>query len=645
MTAPNAEKIAELEKYLKQKIAKHVDELTKDQEKALQTSIKDGTFDKTKAVRKGFDAAAKVTKEQNREIEKLAEFEKALEKQLGAKNEAIRVAKVWLNEAPKTVDLVKAVAAEIRKLGSLEFVKITSSGSRVLSSAGKLEADAQYVIDHDMAKVLKMIVGIDAAIAAHDTAKLTGLVTELPDQARSLAPKYYELGADCKAAVDNAVKMLDEQAIKAWVLENPDEASKALAKALSAADLLIELANEFTPPQFKPVVSVAGALKKIVIDRQVLAADAHRQVRLQQKSHVKGYGFSLANQDKTLMAKRVAAKQKANFKALLDFIAIASDQIPAWSFIRKGFEAAGYGYYDRRVELAQQLVDTAEGKTEEEAEDSIGKQLAEFAKEDLPALLKAAASGEVKEIAEELAEIVIDKLVRLIIKYLPVEPGQVVSGDELANSARALISATELRRYGHSEKVPGVDKWEVTPPTKDKDGRAIEAIKQKAVEFDSKGAYLWVVIGGKTGKLHRSDLAFTELSAGEMMFPEQTKDGRKIDQVLSKSTRPGAWLEVRVGDLIGEINSEKTFTPRRPVVVEDWSGREIDIDKYTEGKMIVRGSWRRCKDTNYFVFQPVGDAKRQWGEITSKTGNLGGIPMAEVFEKSKITEVRMATLR
>jgi hypothetical protein len=129
------------------------------------------------------------------------------------------------------------------------------------------------------------------------------------------------------------------------------------------------------------------------------------------------------------------------------------------------------------------------------------------------------------------------------------------------------------------------------------------------------------------------------------MFPESTKDGRRIDQVLSKSTRPGAWLEVRVGDLIGEVNSEKVFTPRRPVVVEDWTGRQLDSDKYTEGKMVIRGSWRRCKDTNYFVFQPVGDAQRQWGELTSMTGNLGGIPMAEVFEKSKVTEVRMATLR
>jgi hypothetical protein len=313
MTTPKAEKIDELEAYLKQKIAKHVGELTKEQAEELRASIRNGTFNKTKAVRSGFDHAAKVTKEQDKEAELLAEFEKALEKQLGAKNEAIRVAKVWLNEAPKTVDMVKGVAAEVRKLGSLEFVKITSSGSRVLSSAGTLEANAQYVIDHDLAKVVKMITGIDAAIEAHDSDKLTRLVTELPGEARALAPKYYELGADAKVAVDNAVKMLDEEAVKAWVLEHPDEASKILAQALSAADLLIELANEFTPPQFKPVVSVAGALKKIVLDRQLLAADAHRQVRTQQKSHVKGFGFALANEDKTLMAKRVAAKQKANF--------------------------------------------------------------------------------------------------------------------------------------------------------------------------------------------------------------------------------------------------------------------------------------------------------------------------------------------
>lgn len=645
MTAPNADKIAELEKYLKEKIKKHVDELSKEQEKALRDSIRNGTFSKTKAVRTGFDHAAKVTKKQDEAAEKLAEFEKALEKQLGAKNEAIRIAKVWLNEAPKTVDMVKAVAEEVRKLGSLEFVKITSSGSRVLSSAGTLEANAQYVVDHDMTNVVKMIVGIDAAIETHDTEKLTRLVAELPDSARALAPKYYELGADAKLAVDNAVKMLDEEALKAWVLENPDLASKALAKALSAADLLIELANEFTPPQFKPVVSVAGALKKVVIDRQLMASDAHRQVRIQQKSHVKGFGFSLANEDKTLMAKRVAAKQKANFKAVLDVIAIASDQIPGWTLIRTGLEAAGNGYFDRRVELAQQLVDIAEGKTPDETEGSVFTQIAEFAKEDLPGVLMAVADKDIEDLTKELAQVVIKKLVNLIIKYLPIEPGQLVTGDQLEAAAKGLLSSAELRRYGQSAHVPGVDKWELTPPTADKDGNAVEQVKQKAVEFDSKGAYLWVVIGGTTGKLYRADLAFTPLSGGAMMFPESTKDGRKIDQVLSKSTRPGAWLEVRVGDLIGEVNSEKVFTPRRPVVVEDWTGRQLDIDKYTEGKMVIRGSWRRCKDTNYFVFQPVGDAQRQWGEMTSMTGNLGGIPMAEVFEKSKVTEVRMATLR
>jgi hypothetical protein len=641
MSKNKEERIAKLEKYLQQKIAKHVGELSKEQVAEISTSIRDGSFNKTDAVRSGFKRASKATKQSGQDTE----VAKELEKLVAAKAEPIRIAKVWLNEAPKTLDMVKGVADQLDTLANLEFVRITSSGKRVLESAGNLRSDAQRVIDHDMVRVTKMIADVDVAIAAKDVEKLRKTLADLPTSSQALAGEYYARGFKAKEAVTHAVEMLDFEAIKAWVQENPDTASKLLAQALRTADLLLELAGEFTPNQFKPIVSVTQTLKTVIIDRQVMAQDAKRQVKVQQKVHVKGYGFRLADEDKTLMAKRVATKQKTNFDAVIAIIGTASDQIPGWMFIKAGLLAAGHTYYDRRVELAAKLVAAAEGETEKAAESSVFKQIADYAKEDLPSALLSIAIDGIEEIPKEVLKVVIGKLVNLIVKFLPVEPGQVVTGDELKDAVAGLIEEAQLRRYGQSERVTEVETWEVTPPTADKDGRAVEQVKQKAVEFDSDGAYLWVVIGGKTGKLYRDDLSFTEVSAGEMMFPEKTKDGRAIDQVLSKSTRPGAWLEVKVGDLVGEIDNERVFSPRRPAIVDDWTTRQIDTDRYTDGKTVVLGAWSRCKGTTYFVFEPGGGAGRQWGEQTSKTANNSGDSLWEVFEKTKLKEVELAAMR
>jgi hypothetical protein len=641
MSKNKEERIAKLEKYLQQKIAKHVGELSKEQVAEISASIRDGSFNKTDAVRSGFKRASAATKQTEQDKEQ----DKELAKLVAAKTGPIQLAKVWLNEAPKTIDMVKGVADQLDKLANLEFVRITSSGKRVLESASKLRSDAQHVIDHDMVRVTKMIADVDVAIAAKDVEKLRKTLADLPTSSRALAGEYYAQGFKAKEAVTHAVEMLDFEAIKAWVQENPDTASKLLAQALRTADLLLELANEFTPNQFKPIVSVTQTLKTVIIDRQVMAQDAKRQVKVQQKAHVKGYGFRLANEDKTLMAKRVATKQKTNFDSVIAIIGTASDQIPGWMFIKAGLLAAGHTYYDRRVELAAKLVATAEGETAKAAESSVFRQIADYAKEDLPSALLSIAIDGIEEIPKEVLKAVIGKLVSLIVKFLPVEPGQVVTGDELKDAVAGLIEQAQLRRYGHSAQVTEVDTWEVTPPTADKDGRPVERVKQKAVEFDSKGAYLWVVIGGKTGKLYRDDLSFAAVSAGEMMFPEKTKDGRTIDQVLSKSTRPGAWLEVRVGDLIGEIDNERVFTPRRPAIVDDWTTRAIETDSYTDGKTVVLGAWSRCTGTRYFVFEPGGDGGRQWGEQTSKTANNSGDCLWEVFEKTKIKEVELTAMR
>lgn len=651
---------AELEAYLKQKIGKHVGSLTPEQVDALKKSIAEGRAKRVSNVRDDFNKFAKMTDKERKE----AALDERLERLAQLKEQRTARAETFIKDAPLTIGMVESLATEMDTLSEYEFMRITDSGKRVLHSASSIRKSAAELEDKYIARIRKALSEIPAAEAKRDADKVEELLDKVETGITELVSRYYAVGMKAKEAAESAVATMSDQAVKAWVKENPDKASKILSKLNETSNSLLKVGEKGgkAVPGLSEGIKAFRTLKEVVLDRQIEAQIAARQVRKEKSKHVSGYGFQIAELDPTIMAKRVAQKQIANFEQVLKLIgAVVEEFFPPWDIVESLLKSTGKAYFEQRVKLAaleakmppepekdpgkeavKQLVDDAE----KEVWDVVGDMVEQG---DFMGVMADALGGiSIEGVATKVIEKVSAKVLTLLVKYLPVEPGQPVNGAELQAEARKLVATVKISKVGD----PALDHQKLERPEADSQGRKVSRFMQTNRDHDSKGNYFWVEIEGQIGKLyvdgdHKGE--FIENAGGSMMFPTRVGN-RDIDEVIGQApTGMGDrfHLEVRIKDLIGYIDAgATTFTAYRPAKLADWSQRKIDVHSYREGATTVEGDWTRVErpggGLEYYLFT-AKNGRREWGDSESPTGNNGD-KMVKVFAPTKLTKQEIGAL-
>ncbi len=661
----------ELEEYLRQKMAKHLGALTEDQKTALKQSILEGRAKHTSNVRKEFTKFAQMTDNERKEA--------AHDSRLVWLRER---AQAFFNDAPLTVNMVNALAAELDELKEYEFLRKTDSGKRVLHSADKIR-DAAAGLQTDHIDPIKAILQVkvpklldvdvpaaqekgDADAVEKNLKRAESYLEDADAKITKLASSYYSVGMMAKKAADDAVATMNDQAVKAWVKENPDTSSKVLSRLNKTSNSILKVGEKAG----KPVPGLPEALKafrvfkEVVVDRQIEAQIAQRQMKKEKSKHVAGHGFQIMELDPTIMAKRVAQKQIANFKQVLVLIgAVVEEFFPPWDFVAEVLEGVGEAYFQRRVELC-----ALEAKLPPPPEEDPGKEavkaLIDDAEEavwdlvgdmvesgDFFEVMADALEGiNPENVAKAIMKKVTKKVMTMLVKYIDIPPGQPVNASEIRAEALELKSMVKISRTGD----PALDHQKLERPTTDGQGRRISRFMQSDLDHDSKGGFYWVKIEGKIGKLYNDgghQGEFVEQAGGNVMFPTHVK-GVLIDEILStadKGNENNFHLRVRIKDLIGYIDAGATkFTPAEPAKLANWSNRKVDVNSYREGTTTVTGVWTRVRrsdgraDVEYYLFTDAG-GRREWADSESATGNNGD-KMIKVFAPTKLETVSITEL-
>jgi hypothetical protein len=221
---------------------------------------------------------------------------------------------------------------------------------------------------------------------------------------------------------------------------------------------------------------------------------------------------------------------------------------------------------------------------------------------------------------------VFEPVVKLILVELPVKPAQAVTGDQLIAEIARFEKAGVMTKYQLSGRK---QEPEYTTPTHDKEGRAIDAVLCTAPERDAeRGMFIWVRIGGATGKLFiEQGSEFVPTANPELdRIPERDSRDRPVERV--RAGRDGEDYVVKIGVAWGRLNP----TTRKFVATHidddlyaDWSKRRIRLDGYVrEDGSEVAGKWYKWGNKPVFMFWDNDTNAKEFAHATAHTGNAEG---------------------
>jgi hypothetical protein len=191
--------------------------------------------------------------------------------------------------------------------------------------------------------------------------------------------------------------------------------------------------------------------------------------------------------------------------------------------------------------------------------------------------------------------------------------------------------ASRIRFFAkHGVVIEGgkADGSEPEAPEEDSEGRRVDMVLSTAKESDGGGDFLWVRVGGRTGKIHLKSRKFTEEDNPRFAdLPTTDSRGRRISLVKAGGAK-GEYT-VRVEELWGKlVAATRVFTAERPgdSAYADWSGRDLNRDGYAEGGTSESGRWYQPWDDKKIFLFMHNDDTREWAkaeQITSTT--VGGV--------------------
>lgn len=551
----------------------------------------------------------------------------------------------------KTAQCVN-LAAAVSKLEELEFITGTSRGQRALNTVPGLRDEAEGLFEVD-----QRLHGLVQLLNLNPTDKV---LLECDAATKDLIKRMEKVAQRLEAVARAVEDAIEDEAIKAWVEKNPDTAHEVLEHGLWVTDQIIngvefageklsDIPNEYTKATGLALTLFArvARLGKVVIGRQLLAADAERQMSNYRKNVPGGEIFDEHDKNPDMMAEMLVRKTKADMEmimvAISTVVQTAADQVPglgtAWGIIEKAIKETVEAYLQRRLDLAAELrgVVKEQGSIGEdyleklggEFKDNIFKVLSPF-----EAMKDAAVSLLAKKIAETVME------------YLPVKPAQMIDGSGLMSHMSEIHNSfmTQFHKKGTPEK----PKHDYPMPTEDSDGNKVVSILSSIKEDDEGEPYVIAKVdfggdeGVKRGSILLKTLAFDgDFELGEVdkillgFLPETDSRGRSVSEVRledgllqareHRSGSPNAAFFARIDDLWGYLDqpSPHDFHPIKPdgAAFANWSARTITSGGYREGVTDVAGTWHRpWAERNYYVFVPTDGSAREWANGFDLTG-------------------------
>jgi hypothetical protein len=401
---------------------------------------------------------------------------------------------------------------------------------------------------------------------------------------------YGKYAAALHNAIDAAGPAIEEYLLNVAALARqnqiPDDRRKQLATAMKVFNGMVGIASHFVPPTYN---AIPGAVKALSAAVENLADDAllANAVEKARKGAAPGTEFEVL--EPLDIAKWLYAGHMKNAKLGVKMIGIAGEEIPGWSIISTAILKILEAVLDRKLALAQALLDSKEVENESIPDLLFGSLQEELLDELKPASLLETIldinDGEFDPIewaSNKALETIINMLAPKIAEWFPPKPAQAVNGDDLRAYAKSVLVANHPKWVGGGTAVD-IDAFESKPaagaPTEDKYGRKVEA----------------------------SDDAMTKHNA----------DGSVRYYVAVKAHEKLVW---------GFINPQTlTFVLERPdnSALSDWAGRFIDRDSYRENGERHSGKWYKpVESQNFYVF--VGaDGSHEWAGGLGSSANTG----------------------
>ncbi|MGX7826366.1 hypothetical protein ACTG9Q_14855 [Actinokineospora sp. 24-640] len=571
----------------------------------------------------------------------------------------VEFANNFLADAEPVTEMCHRVAERVQEFTEYVFITATGHTQKAIKNAKHLQKETESFEKALQEKIRKPRSDIRKELAAEhqDTSSLNDKAEALRANRAVMAGRVHGLGVAAREAIENLEEAVAFEIQKANVRNNPTMVDKGIQVMSAVIDGASAVGGEFAGP-FKPLVTLAGGVKSLLW-RQLLAAKSAADVKELRKKGSASDAFDALGADPGLLAVRVAQKYKDDFDTALDLIGSVAGNVEGWTVIRVTLKTAVHTYFDTDVKnaVAQHL---AQSKTKEKLrtadDDSYATMLFQTGLEamsGLPGVVAGALNGakfNPVDFGFALAQPFLEWIAEKIIDQFDLGGNaQIVTADQLLADFTALRNAHKVVRDGEPDAVepetPG-------PPKRDKRNRRVREVMQDSAETDSAGVYWWVRIGDEIGKIHR-DRTFTPVSGMELRFPSTIEDGTEIDKVLGPAgsdlpgVGPDSWIVI-VGDLEGHVPGDRgKFTPMAPVEFSDWTGRVVKADGYVpKGADKVEGTWHRSAahdgGRQYFLFEPAS-GPREWARPEDKTADRG-MSVADAFKDNKSIRVTPMTL-
>jgi hypothetical protein len=561
----------------------------------------------------------------------------------------------------KTAQCVN-LAAAVGKLEELEFITGTSRGRRALDTIPGLRDEAEGMFELDQ-RVFALIQLLNLSPNEKVFLQCDALTHELITRMEKLAKRLETVAHAVEAAIE-------DEAIKAWVEKNPDTAHEVLEHGLWVTDQIIngvefagetlsDIPNEYTKATGLALTLFARVAKlgKVVIGRQLIAADAERQMANYRKNVPAGEIFDEHDKNPDMMAQMLVRKTKDDMElimvAISTVVETAADQVPglgtAWGIIEKAIKETVEAYLQRRLDLADELRGVVKEKGSI-GEDYLAKLGGEF-KDNIFKVLnpfEAMKDAAISLLAQKIAE--------TVMKYLPVQPAQMIDGSGLMSHMNEIHNSfmTQFHRKGTPEK----PRHTYPMPTEDSEGNTVVAILSGMKDYDTDDPYVLAKVdlgdlGVRRGTIMLKTLVFDgDAELGEVdkillgFLPETDSRGRPVDEVRLEDglsakreghvfTKNPAYY-ARIGDLWGFIDQPgpNEFHPVKPDLSAfgNWSNRTITGSGYREGGTEVAGTWHRpWQDREYYVFVPTDGSPRTWALGAAMTARGGSYNVRKVL--------------
>jgi hypothetical protein len=491
-------------------------------------------------------------------------------------------------------DQAREVGTEIRKLLSFEFIKLSPNALRNLTTYSTKLAWYASRMDARKQSAIEISQSLKAARALGDQKERAKQLAKFNEEVKKFKKSAEDAAREVADTVSGMEARVEEQALYNYFKSHPDEAREILKTTKMITGAVTGSAAKFVPPGYKWAAATYKLLEEVAF-RSVDEGLVARQEGDYRKAHLSPAEiFDKFTEDPTIMAAGLAETIKDNIRIVFGVIDIALADTVIWGEIKPVVVGVVNGVVDGRVDKAKDVwAQQRNAEALKEAYRSSVTGVEEQLTEDLKDAL-ADTAPEVVEIgkllvehAEDseftnvdisagvgLASFLVPFVVRRVVRAIPIEPAQLVSGEDLQAALNGIAKA----------QIPA--KWfRTSEPTKAKPGEVRAKVSDDELPADTPNGA--AILDSELRECKRD--AAGNIVAWYVAF---SCSGMKVWGYLNER---GAWLADKVDR--GEMNPSL------------WAERRITLDGYTvtvgPGRVAkVTGKWYRpWRTRGDYIFQ------------------------------------------